>query len=509
MQTLVDQSERTYLKIAIALGLLGLIAVLLVGKMAVATAVAVALACGVVLFFAASAVFGRLDWLLPLWVLVFPLGYYFLSFPREEKTIFSFDRFIVGLLIVGTVMGVKSSTTLPLSLRRAGTAWFFFLLAAVCSLRMMANPLGASKMVFDSFIFPGLLAWYVIKNFDVRRWLPVLHAVVCVMAIYVAAIGAAELITGQDFLELPAAVFFSPEQTGGFARVNGPFQTNDAMGLIGLITLCLLFFIRSAMDKPLSRMQRFLHVAGVACAFASAVMPMFRSMVITVIVLLLLELYFRRSFGRRLATAAALFSLFLGVLAIKEFDPQWYESRVKGPDNLYARLAQQKQTLDLFMRHPINGVGLGNFLTAVVEVPRASFRQTDSVNSAHNNLASVLAETGLFGFIPYLVAQVLFLRAFYQLRQRRTPASLQAWRYLLYIFLCYWISGLTLTAGYYSDLNMWFMFCVALIYKHAITEPLPIAHYEPRFRTEGQLRRNSLQNAPAFRRKQPLVTENY
>src|SRR5207253_348504 len=144
----------------------------------------------------------------------------------------------------------------PQPMRKAAMAWGLFLLAAFSSLRQLANPLGGSKLVLDSFLFPGVLAWYVIRDFPVRRWLPVLHATVCLMSIYVACIGAIELLTGQDLLPLPSAVFYSPEQTGSVARVNGPFQTNDAMGLIGLITLCLLVFLNGVMEKPLSGKRR-------------------------------------------------------------------------------------------------------------------------------------------------------------------------------------------------------------------------------------------------------------
>jgi len=38
------------------------------------------------------------------------------------------------------------------------------------------------------------------------------------------------------------------------------------------------------------------------------------------------------------------------------------------------------------------------------------------------------------------------------------------WKYFVYIFLAYWISGMTLSSGYFGDLNHWFVFALSLLY---------------------------------------------
>jgi O-antigen ligase len=81
-----------------------------------------------------------------------------------------------------------------------------------------------------------------------------------------------------------------------------------------------------------------------------------------------------------------------------------------------------------------------------------------------------LAETGILGFIPYVTVQVLLVSAFWTLRKRDTRDSRLAWTFFLYIFLSYWINGMTLACGYDSDLNLWLVLAISVIYKYAISE---------------------------------------
>ena len=93
-----------------------------------------------------------------------------------------------------------------------------------------------------------------------------------------------------------------------------------------------------------------------------------------------------------------------------------------------------------------------------------------SVDSPHNNLGGILAETGILGFIPYVTAQVALFLAFWRLRKQPERRTQLAWTYFLYIFLGYWINGMSLGSGYSSDLNLWFIFSIALLYKFSVSE---------------------------------------
>jgi O-antigen ligase len=124
-----------------------------------------------------------------------------------------------------------------------------------------------------------------------------------------------------------------------------------------------------------------------------------------------------------------------------------------------------------------------------------------SVDSPHNNLTQVLAETGILGFAPYLMVNVLLLKAMWQLRGSCQSGN-SVWKFYFYIFLTYWITGLTESSGY-SPLNLIYVFAITVCYKYAMTDPdsmhpaeigvadeafsVPSESFSPRFSDEGTI----------------------
>jgi O-antigen ligase len=444
-------------------------AIIFLSKMQVVMMTGTVIVCLAAIFVAASTLHGRVDAFVLTWVVVFPLGYYFLTFPRE-RSLFTLDRALIGLLVAAVAFGGQPlRTSLPAALKSTGIAWGGFLLTTLIGLRLTANPLGNIKQLMDVYVLPGILAWYIVRAFPVRHHLLALHSLTCVMSIYVAGIGFVELLTGQDLLAFPTGIFLVEET--GFTRVNGPFLTNNSFGLIGLISFCFLLFMRRVIGERMPQWQRVLHAAGITSALGIAVMPMFRSMLITLALIVLVELYSNKKMGVRAAVVVLILLAGVGFFAFKTLAPEVFDYRVSDPSDVYARVAQQRQTFQLFASHPIAGVGWGNYMAAAYNVSDTSYNGVDSVGSAHNTLGAILAETGLLGTLPFVASQWLLFRAFWRLRRRGTRDATLASICLLYIFASYWITGVNLTSGYYSDLNMWYFFVAAVIYKFAITEP--------------------------------------
>lgn len=126
----------------------------------------------------------------------------------------------------------------------------------------------------------------------------------------------------------------------------------------------------------------------------------------------------------------------------------------------------------MFMDHPLNGVGLNNFYyeASVKGKYRAFYADIESVDYPHNNFGAVLAETGLTGFVPYFVSQVLLVVAFWKIYRSHLPESKLIWTTFLYIFLGYGINGMSLASGYYSDLNLWYLLVIAILMKFAVSQ---------------------------------------
>jgi O-antigen ligase len=203
---------------------------------------------------------------------------------------------------------------------------------------------------------------------------------------------------------------------------------------------------------------------------------------LTLVVIPIIDLFWTTGF-RRMLRLAVLGSLPVLVVVVASVAPGVFLER-SDPSNLYARIIQQRQTARIFVDHPLFGVGLMNFVEVAESNPHyapAALLGVESESHPHNNVGAILAETGIAGAVPYIASQVLLLMAFWRLR-RTSDRGAFVWKYFLYIFLSYWISGMALGAGYYGDLNMWFVFATMLLYKYGargLTEEsahgLPIA----------------------------------
>src|SRR6266850_1276209 len=408
---------------------------------------------------------GRLEGILLWWVAALPLGGYFFSFPREHAIV-TLDRVVILLAFLGLNFTKHSALVeVPRTLRRAGLVLLVFVMAACISVGKSPNILNSARILLDGFLLPILLSWCVITRFDVRRRLPAIHTAVCISSIISAPIAAAEIVAGQDLLPIgtPAMGY------GGIIRPNGPFESNDTLALIGAVSLFFLLFLRAALGPKLSAGRRMLHFAGLAAALGMALLPLFRSVAITLLLVLIIDTFWEQRAPRRAWRVGLIVAVVGLIFLIPLFAPDVFEDRGSG-ENAYARVAQYEQSLRVFLDHPVLGVGFLNFNRYVTGEPRyvASYRGVSSVDWPHSNLAQVLTETGLLGFVPFVITYVLLVGAMWKLRQLNGSGS-QVWKYAVYIFLGYWITGLTEGSGY-SPLNLWYVFAIAVLCKYALTE---------------------------------------
>lgn len=404
------------------------------------------------------------------WVLIFPLGYYFLSFPRE-KSIVTLDRvLVIVLLLAAGFASQRMSDPLPPPLRRCAIAWIIFLVSAAASLTHASNLLVSGKLLIDAFCLPALLGLCVLRTFDTRRYATALHTAACVMAFYAMCIGVAEEIVKEDLLPLPGSgIGFA----GSLTRPNGPFSTPDSLALIGAITFFLLLFLRSTMKEPLPLWRSLLHGTGVLASLGMALMPMFRAVYIGLLVPLLVETWTTRNARRKMAGLALLMICAITVVLVSVFAPDTFEDRSQ-PGNIYSRMAQQRQTLQVFLAHPFLGVGLGRFTETVQGDSRylASYQGIEAPESPHNNLGQIATETGLLGFVPYVIAQIYLVITFREASKRQSRDSQIVWKGFLYLFLCCFIQGMTASSSFNADVNLWYIFAISIFYKYYMTEPL-------------------------------------
>jgi O-antigen ligase len=86
------------------------------------------------------------------------------------------------------------------------------------------------------------------------------------------------------------------------------------------------------------------------------------------------------------------------------------------------------------------------------------------MNTPHNVLMTVLAEEGLAGFLCYVAAQALLIRAMWKIRKAYPPG----WLAFLYCILVYVLIGLDFATVYFSDINLFYVFILGVLYQMQI-----------------------------------------
>ncbi len=441
--------------------------------------VGLAVGAALLLAYALSAfVSGNSQGLIPVWVLLYPLGYYFLSFPREHPIV-TLDRAFVAILgAVLVAQLLQHPQPLPKAIRYAGLCWAGFIGAALLSLRAVRGHdlLYSLRVLIDAFVLPGVLALYVIRNFNVRRYLSALNVVVCLMSIYLAAIGLAEAVLSQDLLPIGNNTPFFAGTDVRIFRANGAFLSGSTYALVGVINFLLICFFQRSAGPRLPNWQRGLQWIGKLASLMVSMISMHRGIVVTWVVIGVIEfwqnrrspMWWQRTAWKRVALLAGFLA---ALLTVKTKVPDIYEDRVAGPGNFYSRIAQDRQSLEVFLDHVWLGAGFQQFTNVVSEERkyRFFFNGASSVDYAHNTLANVAAETGLLGVSFFTVSHLLLLAACRKLLLRGVPGRLALWA-SINIFTAYWVFGMDVSSGYYSELNMWYMFAIAICIRYAYTE---------------------------------------
>jgi O-antigen ligase len=415
---------------------------------------------------------GRLQIPILTWVLIFPLGYHYVAFPKEQAIV-TLDRLYVALLAV-TACFVQQAhlVRIPPTLRKSALFWSIYLCVAGISVLRIKTPLSSFHVLWDYLLLPGIVAWFVLRYFDVRRRLQALHTCVCLMSIYVAAIGVAEVIWQQDLLPVTGGgLYFAGDyETSGsqiLIRPNGPFSSDNSLALIALLSFFFLLFLKEAQKQPLSLWQTMLHRTAVTAALVATSLPLFRSVFISLAMALVIDAFYKPG-KARLTRFFLIGMLIFAFIVVKVALPEIFEERTDS-GHFYGRIAEYAQSAKLFIDNPVFGVGLNNFGEAAQNSKyTTSYQGNESVDSPHSNLGAVLAENGLLGFLPFIASQVFLVGAFWKLRGRFDNSD-QVWKTFVLIYMSYWINGSTLTLLYTGDLNIWYMFVLAVLYKFGIT----------------------------------------
>jgi len=440
-----------------------------------------------------------IDVLLLAWFGTTPLLSFWFRVPLERSLI-TYDRVIFALVLVILVLCRTRiySSDRRFKVTRFEIAWGLLSIAALLSVAANSTNIGyATKIAVDSFVLPLLAFHFARCHFDSDRYAkPLLWALVAIV-LFLFVTGAYEYTSGVNLFQYKG----SELMRDGEYRVNGPFASDSSYAIISLLLTLFLSSAPKLLNIRLDNSARLLLTCAFAAGLAASLLPLFRVVAAALVVSwIILEAGTNKFRGRRhsqeriqeqetssafmrksragrslwLIAARVIVAASLIVLALVRWDAvsgaASAEQRLVSPNSVYGRLATWEAAVVIATNHPLFGVGLSNYTDSFnaewEEKSRLLEEDVELVvaDSPHSNPLWVAAELGVFAFILYIAANVfLFVTGCRALaRATSTQARASAACYVALV-TAYWIPGLALTSGAYSDLNLYFFFLLGLL----------------------------------------------
>lgn len=424
--------------------------------------------------------------LLVFWFATAPMGAYLLRLPFE-KSLLTFDRAVFALVALamaaqawrsspGRGSGVEAATDGDgIRLTRFEVLWLALSVLAVTSSVLAANELGYSlKIAFDAFALP-LIAFHAARRFITPGDNARLVTAAMAVALLLFIIGASEVFFQRNLFPFPGSELYRE----GELRVNGPFNSDSSFAIICLLLLLFLKAAPDALGVRLSRSALILYIISIGAAALGAMLPVFRVVAAALVVCFVgLVVAGGRSESRRPRLPALSRLALIGVVLVALILPLAMAlpgagsviERIASARNVYGRLASWQAAVTIVSENPAFGVGLANYLDhfneRYSEEERPGDPSTDiwAPNTPHSNPLWIAAELGSAGIILYLFANLFLFLPGYRAFRKSTGRARTASACYLALFAAYWIPGLTLSSGMYSDLNLYFFFLMGLLY---------------------------------------------
>jgi len=433
--------------------------------------------------------------LLIFWFVASPVASFFLRFP-VDKSLVTFNRGVIALAVgVVIVNAWAARAQAGQSLRAAFTAtkfeiaWAAVAGIALASATFQANDFTyALKLAIDTFALPLVLFHLARYHFDARGRVGLLWLAAAALAWCLFASGAFEFLTGTNLFPYKGSELVRE----GERRVNGPFAADSSFAIICLFVFVLLQAAPSLVRLKMDRAARFFTTGALVAAAAAVLLPMFRSAVIALAACwLIVRVAAKRKTTEtpkhrgtasriRLSVRASLVALvMLAVMGIIAVGLLSSNKRLTDPRNFIGRLATWQSAVAITIDHPFFGVGLSNYQWAFDQRYFWSDREADELletaaaDSPHSNLLWVAAELGVFAFMFYAAANAyLLLMGWRAWRRATTLRARVAAAAFIALFVAYWLPGLTLASGYYSDTNLYFFFLTGLLSNESVVSGL-------------------------------------
>jgi O-antigen ligase len=377
------------------------------------------LAAAAVGLLALSYVFSQhLDRVLVWWVALEGVSYAFVRYPLHHNLV-TLDR--VVMLGVAGALFLSPRPQLTPQTRRLYRAFIAFVLlygARAFLTHQLPTAPGYQPFVrfqlqanwLDQAALP-LIAFAAAIRVGVEEvWLKLARSLTF-LGTSVAVLGLAEWKLGFELATLSHASVFSDVEAG-VIRVGGPYADPTTYG--GVLVICIAatcYWIRQSEARLLASVALLLEVFGLAPSFTKTVWG-------AAIATLVIGLGVHKRVSVRMVLVAGYTAFFVASVYFLTRHSTAVAERVTGSTgNFWGRLGDYAQGILIFKKSPLTGAGFGQFINAQQFVKPVYVNGVRSALSAHNTVISVLAETGLLGFIPLLFLIVCAFALVWQVRR--------------------------------------------------------------------------------------------
>lgn len=432
----------------------------------------------------------RIETVLLTWFATTPLASFYLRYPLD-RSIITYNRGVFVLLLVVLLLEARPTTTgtashtgsesrtIPaeLSLSKFEVAWTFLSVLALASALAQSNNVAyAARIAIDTFWLPVIAFYFARRYFDLRTGGTLLLMGCVAVALFLFATGVFELATGIDLFQYKGAELVRE----GERRVNGPFAADSSFAIICLM---LFLFLQAAPELIRARFDRagkFLYRCAIVAAALGALLSLFRVVAFALVVCWIAQWWLTnpdrssvKHIGlRRFLPLGALIAVLLLVVGgfLARVTPSISGGRLSDPRSAFGRLATWQAAAEIALDNPVFGVGLTNYFDYYDAshyysgISPEEVLETKAAMSPHSNVLWIASELGFCGLALYIAANVyLFFMGLRAVRRAEDRQQRIAASCFLALVVGYWIPGFTLASGYYSDLNLYFLFLLGAL----------------------------------------------
>jgi O-antigen ligase len=222
-----------------------------------------------------------------------------------------------------------------------------------------------------------------------------------------ALLGIAESTLGFQLATYSGGLPRVDPELGGVIRISGPYADPEVYGVTLLICLAATLHWGLA-DRGRPKMLAIL-IAGVECTAIG--LTLFRTFWIAALVTVVIVFGWRRGQQGRLVLICIGILGVIGITYSQISSTTFGQVRVANTTNITGRFDIYDVALQEFERAPLIGVGVGQFVPYQQNLPPTdALLNSRGVVNAHDSFTQVLAEQGLVGFVPLLLACAALLR---------------------------------------------------------------------------------------------------